>query len=125
MIFNIARVFHITYETPKSENVALFSLGERNYDHLLLLPAKSKGLGPQFTPQILLRFINNDGNILLTLSSQRPTPSGLISLLLELDIHIPSDRFSLVVDHFNYDTLSAARHTMLSFFHAHQHSVQM
>lgn len=31
----------------------------------------------------------------------------MISLLLELDIHIPSDRSSLVVDHFNYDTLSS------------------
>ena len=29
-------------------------------------------------------------------------------MLLELDIHIPSDRSSLVVDHFNYDTISAA-----------------
>jgi oligosaccharyltransferase complex subunit beta len=43
----------------------------------------------------------------LTLSSSSPTPSGLVSLLLELDIHLPTDRNSLVVDHFNYDTLSA------------------
>lgn len=104
----VARGFDITYDTPKSENIDLFTLGERNFDHLLLLPPKSKGLGPRLTPQILLKFINNDGNILLTLSSKRPTPTGLISLLLELDIHIPSDRSSLVVDHFNYDTLSAA-----------------
>jgi oligosaccharyltransferase complex subunit beta len=57
---------------------------------------------------ILLQFINAQGNILLTLSSSQPTPSGLVSLLLELDIHLPTDRNALVVDHFNYDTLSAS-----------------
>lgn len=102
-----ARGFDITYETPKSESLALFELGERAYDHLLLLPVKSKALGPNLTPQTLLRFLNTDGNILLTLSSAQPTPSGLVSLLLELDIHLPSDRSSMVVDHFNYDTLAS------------------
>jgi oligosaccharyltransferase complex subunit beta len=43
----------------------------------------------------------------LTLSATSPTQSTLVSLLLELDIHLPTDRNSLVVDHFNYDTLSA------------------
>ncbi len=43
----------------------------------------------------------------MTLSSTNPTPSGIVSLLLELDIHLPTDRNALVVDHFNYDTLSA------------------
>jgi hypothetical protein len=60
------------------------------------------------TPKFLLDFINAGGNILLTLSSNNPTPSALVSLLLELDIHLPTDRNALVVDHFNYDTLSAA-----------------
>ena len=55
----------------------------------------------------MLQFINAEGNILLTLDSSRPTPSGIISLLLELDIHLPADRNALVVDHFNYDTLSS------------------
>ena len=45
---------------------------------------------------------------MLTLSSSVPTPSSLVSLLLELDIHLPTDRNALVVDHFNYDTLSAS-----------------
>jgi oligosaccharyltransferase complex subunit beta len=35
-------------------------------------------------------------------------------LLLELDIHLPTDRQGLVVDHFNYDTLSASeKHDVL------------
>jgi oligosaccharyltransferase complex subunit beta len=66
------------------------------------------GLGPNLSPTVLLDFINAQGNILLTLSASNPTPSALVSLLLELDIHLPTDRNSIVVDHFNYDTLSAA-----------------
>jgi oligosaccharyltransferase complex subunit beta len=66
------------------------------------------GLGPNLTPKLLLDFINAGGNILLTLDSSQPTPSALVSLLLELDIHLPTDRNALVVDHFNFDTLSAA-----------------
>ena len=33
----------ISYETPRSENLALFNLGERTYDHVLFLPTKVKG----------------------------------------------------------------------------------
>ena len=66
------------------------------------------GLGPNLTPKLLLDFINTGGNILLTLDSTHPTPSALVSLLLELDIHLPTDRNALVVDHFNFDILSAA-----------------
>ena len=64
-------------------------------------------MGPALTPNLLLQFINKSGNILLTLSADSPTPAAINSLLLELDIHLPPDRTSLVVDHFNYDTLSA------------------
>ncbi|KAK6594583.1 dolichyl-diphosphooligosaccharide-protein glycosyltransferase 48kD subunit [Botrytis cinerea] len=103
-----ARGYELTYESPKNEKLGLFELGERSFDHLLVLPSKSKGLGPALTPKLLLEFINKGGNILLTLSSSHPTPTALVSLLLELDIHLPTDRNSLVVDHFNYDTLSAA-----------------
>ena len=65
------------------------------------------GLGPLLTPQLLLQFLNQNGNILLILSADSATPSGIASLLLELDIHLPPDRTASVVDHFNYDTLSA------------------
>ena len=42
-ISNKERGFAITYESPKSEGLALFKHGERVYDHLLILPGKSKG----------------------------------------------------------------------------------
>ena len=40
----LGRGFTISYESPKSESISLFRLGERAYDHLLILPAKSKGI---------------------------------------------------------------------------------
>ncbi|GAW19579.1 hypothetical protein ANO14919_090670 [Xylariales sp. No.14919] len=108
------RGFDIAYETPKSESLSLFHLGERSYDHVLFLPTKAKGLGPNLTPNILLEFINAEGNILLALSGSTPVPSSLVSVLLEFDIHLPSDRQGLVVDHFNYDTASASeKHDVL------------
>jgi oligosaccharyltransferase complex subunit beta len=65
------------------------------------------GLGPALTPKILLDFLNKNGNILFTLSGASTTPSAVSSLLLELDIHISSDRTSIAVDHFNHDTIAA------------------
>ena len=41
--FITGRGFKITFETPKSESVSLFHLGERTYDHVILFPSKSKG----------------------------------------------------------------------------------
>ena len=58
------------------------------------------------TPALLLDFLKADGNILLGLSSESATPNAIVSLLLELDIHLPTDRNSLVVDHFHHDTLT-------------------
>lgn len=74
----------------------------------------SVGFGPALTAKNLLQFINQQGNILLTLTSNSPTPSAISSLLLELDIQLPSDRESTVLDHFNHDTLAASdRHDVL------------
>lgn len=66
------------------------------------------------TPKILLDFINAEGNILLGLSAESPTPATIVSLLLELDVHLPPDRTAVVVDHFNYDANSASeKHDVL------------
>ncbi|KPM35039.1 hypothetical protein AK830_g11537 [Neonectria ditissima] len=102
------RGYEITYESPKGDALSLFELGERNYDHLIFLPTKIKGLGPNLTPNILLDFINAKGNILLTMSSTHSVPTSLVSLLAELDIALPAERTGSVVDHFYYDTISAA-----------------
>ncbi|KAG6036929.1 hypothetical protein E4U41_005432 [Claviceps citrina] len=102
------RGYQISYETPRSEHVQLFRLGERTYDHLVFLPAKMKALGPNLTPSVLVDFINAKGNILVALSSKVPAPSSLVSFLSEMEIALPAERTGTVVDHFNYDTVSAA-----------------
>ncbi|KAK4124885.1 Dolichyl-diphosphooligosaccharide-protein glycosyltransferase 48kDa subunit [Parathielavia appendiculata] len=102
-----SRGFQISFEVPKSESLALFHLGERSYDHIILFPTKAKGLGPNLTPNILVDFMNAQGNILVALTSDLPTPTSLVSLLAELDIQLPADRTGLVVDHFHYDALSS------------------
>jgi oligosaccharyltransferase complex subunit beta len=108
------RGYDITYETPRSEELALFRLGEKNYDHILFLPTKIKGLGPNLTPNILVDFVNAEGNILIAQSSTHTTSTSLASFLSQLDIILPFERTGLVVDHFNYDTVSASeKHDVL------------
>lgn len=109
-----ARGFALSFESPKSTTLSLFKHGELAYDHLILLPPKSKGLGPNLTPNILVDYVNKNGNILLALSADQPTPAAISSLLLELDIILPPERNALVVDHLNYDVKSAAeKHDVL------------
>ncbi|KAF4980314.1 hypothetical protein FZEAL_3631 [Fusarium zealandicum] len=102
------RGYQITYESPKSEVLSLFHLGERNYDHLVFLPTKIKGLGPNLTPNIILEFVNAGGNVLLTMSATHAVPTSLVSVLAELDVALPAERTGKIVDHFSYDTISAA-----------------
>ncbi|KAJ4374936.1 oligosaccharyl transferase glycoprotein complex, beta subunit [Neocucurbitaria cava] len=109
-----SRGFTTTVESPKSDKLSLLKHGERAYDHVVLLPGKSKGLGPALTANNFLEFMKKDGNILLALSSEQATPTAVQSLLLEVDISIPADKGALVVDHFNYDSSSAAeKHDVL------------
>lgn len=59
-------------------------------------------------------FLDKDGNIILALSGKSSTSSAISSLLLEVDVHLSNDRSAVVIDHFNYDTVSAAeRHDVL------------
>lgn len=37
------RGYSLTFESPKNEELSLFQHGERAYDHMLILPPKSKG----------------------------------------------------------------------------------
>ncbi len=109
-----ARGFHTTFQSPKADKLSLFKHGERAYDHVILLPAKSKGLGPALTANQFLDFMKKEGNVLVALSSEHATPTAVQSLLLELDISIPTDKGALVIDHFNYDSTSAAdKHDVL------------
>lgn len=65
------------------------------------------GLGPKLTPATLVDFVKADGNVFVALSSTHTIPTSITSFLSELDIALPAERTGLVVDHFNYDTVSA------------------
>ncbi|KAH7081360.1 Dolichyl-diphosphooligosaccharide--protein glycosyltransferase subunit WBP1 [Paraphoma chrysanthemicola] len=109
-----SRGFSTSVQSPKADKLSLFRHGARAYDHVLLLPAKSKGLGPAFTANNLLEFLKLEGNVLVALSSESATPTAVQSALLELDISIPADKGAVVVDHFNYDSSSASdKHDVL------------
>lgn len=60
------------------------------------------------TPNVLLDFVNANGNIMIAASSTTAVSTSLTSLLSELDITLPTERTGVVVDHFNYDTNSAS-----------------
>lgn len=66
------------------------------------------------TPNILVDYVNNNGNVLLALTADQPIPAAVASLLLEFDVTLPPERSALVVDHINYDSKSAAdKHDVL------------
>lgn len=46
--------------------------------------------------------------MLVALSSTTPASTSIVSFLNELDINLPTERTGTIVDHFNYDTKSAA-----------------
>lgn len=110
----IARGFATTIETPKADKLSLFQHGERAFDHVIVLPGKSKGLGPALTANNFLEFLKKEGNLLFALSSEAATPTAVQAALSELDISIPADKSAVVVDHFNYDSTSASdKHDVL------------
>lgn len=43
----LARGYTLTFESPKNDKLSLFLHGERVFDHILLLPPKSKGIQPR------------------------------------------------------------------------------
>src|SRR5579859_7234344 len=67
-------------------------------------------LGSNLTPQILVQFVNDGGNILLASSST--TSESLRDFCRELDIDLPS-RDSYLADHFSYHPSSTRNHTLL------------
>ncbi|KAF2138930.1 uncharacterized protein K452DRAFT_360696 [Aplosporella prunicola CBS 121167] len=103
-----SRGFSLDFASPKSESLSLFKHGERAYDHVLLLPPKSKGYGPALSPQLVLDFLNKDGNVMLALAGGQTVSAAVQSTLLELDIHLGPDKTSLVLDHFAHDANSAS-----------------
>ena len=94
------RGYQITYLSPKDDALQLFQHGERKWDHIILLPPKSRAYGPNLTTQILIDFVNKQGNILVLIDSANQ-PEQLRDLGRELEIGL-APRGDIVVDHFEW-----------------------
>lgn len=105
----LERGYELKFSTPK-DDFNFFELEERVYDHAILFPQKSKGLGPNLTPQELAKFINEGGNLLIGASTSVATSIRDLTRELEIDL---GERDSLMADHFNYDATSDERHTTI------------
>ena len=68
-------------------------------------------MGSNLTPQLLVQFLNDGGNILLASSSS--TSESLRDFARELDIDLPP-RDSLYADHFSYHPKSTRNHTLVT-----------
>ncbi len=93
--------------TTSSSSPPRSKVGEVTSHESRLMKLMAPGLGPNLTPNLLVDFVNAKGNVLVALSSTTPASTSLVSLLSELDITLPAERTGTVVDHFNYDTVSA------------------
>lgn len=60
------------------------------------------------TPNLIVDFVKAGSNVLVTLSATTGVPVAVSNLLLELDVTLPPEKNSVVVDHFQYDIKSAA-----------------
>jgi oligosaccharyltransferase complex subunit beta len=67
-------------------------------------------MGSNFTPQLLVQFLNEGGNILLAASSS--TSETLRDFARELDIDLPP-RDSYFADHFSYHPDTTKNHTLV------------
>ncbi|KAF8468925.1 Dolichyl-diphosphooligosaccharide--protein glycosyltransferase subunit WBP1 [Kalaharituber pfeilii] len=94
------RGFQLTFLSPKSPDLELFVHGERKWDHILLLPPKSKAYGPKLTSQLFIDFLDKQGNILVLLDPHN-TPEQLRELGRELEIGL-APRGDIAVDHFHW-----------------------
>ncbi|BFZ61557.1 oligosaccharyl transferase glycoprotein complex, beta subunit [Saitoella coloradoensis] len=106
------RHFDITFSDLKDADLSLFKLDERTYDHLILFPSRSKGLGPNLAPLKLLEFVNAGGNVLIA-TNPSSVPEQLRDFARELGVEM-AERDAALVDHWSYDASSDESHGLIT-----------
>jgi oligosaccharyltransferase complex subunit beta len=81
----------------------LVSLGERNYDNVLVFPTKARALGPHLSASKLMEFFEMGGSV-LAVTDPSSAPESIRDFADELDVHI-APRGYQVVDHFGKEAL--------------------
>jgi oligosaccharyltransferase complex subunit beta len=120
---DLDRGYQLTFLNPKQDPSATLTKYEsRLYDHLVLFPQKLKGspsswhsltslaMGSNLTPQILIEFVNDGGNVFIGASST--TSESIRDFLREFEIDLPP-RDSLFTDHFSAHPDSTQNHTLV------------
>ncbi|WFD44087.1 oligosaccharyl transferase glycoprotein complex, beta subunit [Malassezia psittaci] len=81
-------------------HASLFELGERAYDHLVLLVPEMKKLQEGLSPQSLVDFAEKGGNLLVGLSPRLSEAWRDFAREFSLEF---AERDTMLVDHFGYD----------------------
>ncbi|WFD27211.1 oligosaccharyl transferase glycoprotein complex, beta subunit [Malassezia nana] len=94
------RGFHVDIRAPDEAQDALFELGERKFDHLLMLAPRMKQFPMGLAPQQIIEFLRDGGNMLVGVSPQ--LSEAWRELAREFGVEM-GERKTKLVDHFGYD----------------------
>ncbi|ONH64897.1 Dolichyl-diphosphooligosaccharide--protein glycosyltransferase subunit WBP1 [Cyberlindnera fabianii] len=86
--------------TESTADVSLFSNGARQFQNVIVLPAKQRTLGSDITGASLLNFFNDGGDVLV-ITSPEAVSESVRTFVNELGI-FPSPKQHSIVDHFKF-----------------------
>ncbi|KAF9911318.1 hypothetical protein BX616_010623 [Lobosporangium transversale] len=95
-----AREYNLTLHDV-SQPVALNKNGQRQFDHLLILSPKMKAYPEGMSAKAVVGFVADGGNLLVAGSPE--LGNTVRELSREFDVEF-DNKFTTVLDHFNYDT---------------------
>ncbi|KAE8229808.1 hypothetical protein CF326_g5214 [Tilletia indica] len=102
------RGYTLTFRDSKSNSPALVEYDEANFDHVILLSPGSKTLPTDLSPQKLVSFLKQGGNVVFGLSAATVTPA-MRDLAREFSLEF-QERGSALVDHFRVAQGDDGRH---------------
>lgn len=102
--------FDITYRSAKQSAPTLFRHDDAQFDHLLLFAPSTKSFDNDLTPQRLVHFLRQNGNILFALSSDLSELYRDLGREFEIEFE---ERGTTLVDHFA-SLRSDERHTSIA-----------
>ncbi|KAL9931263.1 hypothetical protein V8E36_009870 [Tilletia maclaganii] len=105
------RGYTLSFRDAKSNSPVLVQHDEAQFDHLLLLSPGAKTLPSDLSPQKLVSFLREGGNVIFGLSASTITPA-LRDLAREFSLEF-QDRGLALVDHFRPAPGDDGRHTSI------------
>ncbi|KAN0065464.1 oligosaccharyl transferase glycoprotein complex, beta subunit [Thecaphora frezii] len=106
-----SRGYDVTFKAPEQIKPQLVEHDEKAYDHLILLSPSAKSLSPDLSPQNLVNYLRDGGNVLFGFDSH--VSEFFRDLAREFSVEL-EERGSALVDHFGFDQhLDAGNHTTL------------